>query len=48
MKENVENKIVNLLHVSTEEMIADALTKSVTGMKVKLCNEDMDLGANID
>lgn len=43
MKENVANKVIDLSYISSEEMIADALTKPVTSEKNRFCNNGMGL-----
>jgi len=42
-KENVANKVIDLSYISSEEMIADALTKPVTSEKNSFCNDGIGL-----
>lgn len=43
VKEKIADKIINLDYISSNEMLADALTKGVTFDKVKYCNDNMNL-----
>lgn len=43
IREQIENKQINLMHVGTEEMIADSLTKAVYGGKTYYCAAHMGL-----
>lgn len=42
-KEKVEDQTVDIYYVSTEEMVADSLTKAVPGGKTKFCADEMGI-----
>lgn len=43
IRQHVEEKSVNLVHVSTEEMLADVLTKALFGTKHLFCSRGLGM-----